>query len=161
MREIHGLTSLHLAFKYAFFRNIYIFFKKNCTRVSGGFCFFGMRVDVQKVKCILPQKKTNNHMKVRATLQLAFTHIAKDFQSVVLVLKCDKPVSVHKDNITRSVMLTVCSLETVNSPLGHSKAIQHDPHIFDGTILREDVQQFSLICLQGQRHLKYYVMSIC
>lgn len=100
-------------------------------------------------------------MKVGATKHLACTHIAKDFQSVVLVLKCDKPVSVHKDNIPRSVTLTVRPLETMNSPLGHSKAIQHDPHVFDGTILREDVQQFVLFSLQGQRHLKYYITSIC
>lgn len=96
----------------------------------------------------------HNHMNGRATERLAFTHIAKDFQSVVLVLKRDKPVSVPKDNIPHSATHTVHSLETINSPLGHSKAIQHNLDMFDGTMLREDVQQFILISLQGEKHLK-------
>lgn len=105
------------------------------------------------------KKEPNNHFKADATEKLAITHIVKDFHSVLLILKCDKPVSVHKDNILSSVPLNVRSSETISSPLGHSKAIQHNPHICDGTMLREDMQQFTLISLQrggGQKILKQY-----
>lgn len=54
-----------------------------------------------------------------------------------------------------SVPLTIRSSDNINSPLGISKAIQHNLHICDGTVLREDMQQFTLISLQEQKHQEY------
>lgn len=68
-------------------------------------------------------KGANDHFKADATEKLAITHIVKDFHSVLLGLKCDEPVSVHKDDMLSSVSLTIRSSQTINSPLGQSKAI--------------------------------------
>lgn len=51
----------------------------------------------------------------------------------------------------------------INSPLWQSEAIDHDPHVFDRTVLGEDVRQFTRINLQ--RHtdllLRHGTLALC
>lgn len=79
VRKLNVLSGFHETFKCAFLKNR-TFLQWASHRING----------------------PNNHFKADATEKHATTHIVKEFHSVFLILKCDKPVSVHKDDNTLS-----------------------------------------------------------